>query len=276
MGRFKIKKRELWIDMTPMSDVMVLLLTFFMLTATFVKPEPVKVQTPGSVSSINVPDHDVLTILIDPKGRIFMSLDKKTDMMSTLDAISEKYNISFTLDEKRTFGSVPSFGVPINELKSFLDLELGASIGALYYDYDKYRLDRESNCYVRTSSKKGFLMYPVVTDLRVAMVYRYGHSVKNKYKFDQVKQLARVEAKTIYNKHRQEQRDSVNAAREKERKIKLAAKAEKATADSIAKATAKAEKAAKDSLAREQAKSAKAEKQAKQHEKLTKNGIEYI
>jgi biopolymer transport protein ExbD len=123
MGRFKIKKRELWIDMTPMSDVMVLVLTFFMLTATFVKPEPVKVQTPGSVSSINVPDHDVLTILIDPKGRIFMSLDKKTDMMSTLDAISEKYNISFTLDEKRTFGSVPSFGVPINELKSFLDLD---------------------------------------------------------------------------------------------------------------------------------------------------------
>lgn len=158
-----------------------------------------------------------------------------------------------------TFGGI----IPMYTYKkSFLDLELGASIGALYYDYDKYRLDRESNCYVRTSSKKGFLMYPVVTDLRVAMVYRYGHSVKNKYKFDQVKQLARVEAKTIYNKHRQEQRDSVNAAREKERKIKLAAKAEKATADSIAKATAKAEKAAKDSLAREQAKSAKAEKQA--------------
>ena len=105
-------------------------------------------------------------------------------------------------------------------------------------------------------------MYPVVTDLRVAMVYRYGQSVKNKYKFDQAKQLARVEAKTIYNKHRQEQRDSVNAAREKERKIKLAAKAEKATADSIAKATAKAEKAMKDSVAREQAKTAKAEKQA--------------
>ncbi|EJX04956.1 Biopolymer transport protein ExbD/TolR, partial [gut metagenome] len=36
--------------MTPMSDVMVLLLTFFMLTATFVKEEPIKVNTPGSVS----------------------------------------------------------------------------------------------------------------------------------------------------------------------------------------------------------------------------------
>lgn len=32
MGKLKIKKKDIWIDMTPMSDVMVLLLTFFMLT----------------------------------------------------------------------------------------------------------------------------------------------------------------------------------------------------------------------------------------------------
>ena len=42
--------------MTPMSDVMVLLLTFFMLTATFVKEEPIQVQTPGSVSEIKIPE----------------------------------------------------------------------------------------------------------------------------------------------------------------------------------------------------------------------------
>ena len=41
MGRFKVKKQDTFIDMTPMSDVMVLLLTFFMLTATFVKEEPI-------------------------------------------------------------------------------------------------------------------------------------------------------------------------------------------------------------------------------------------
>ena len=32
MGKVKIKKSDIWIDMTPMSDVMVLLLTFFMMT----------------------------------------------------------------------------------------------------------------------------------------------------------------------------------------------------------------------------------------------------
>jgi len=45
MGKVKIKKEDVWIDMTPMSDVMTLLLTFFMLTSTFVKNEPVKVNT---------------------------------------------------------------------------------------------------------------------------------------------------------------------------------------------------------------------------------------
>ena len=48
MGKIKIKKNDVWIDMTPMSDVMVLLLTFFMLSANFVKNEVVKVVTPAS------------------------------------------------------------------------------------------------------------------------------------------------------------------------------------------------------------------------------------
>ena len=41
--------------MTAMSDVTVLLLTFFMLTSTFVKKEPVQVTTPASVSEIKIP-----------------------------------------------------------------------------------------------------------------------------------------------------------------------------------------------------------------------------
>ncbi len=47
MGKVKIKKNDIWIDMTPMSDVMVLLLTFFMLTSTFVKDEAVKSKHAG-------------------------------------------------------------------------------------------------------------------------------------------------------------------------------------------------------------------------------------
>ena len=65
MGKVKVKKADVWIDMTPMSDVMVLLLTFFMLTSTFVKNEAVKVVTPGSVSEIKLRETNVLTVLCD-------------------------------------------------------------------------------------------------------------------------------------------------------------------------------------------------------------------
>lgn len=84
MAKIKIKKADVWIDMTPMSDVMVLLLTFFMLTSTFVKQEPVKVQTPGSVSEIKVPENNVLNVLVGKDGKIFMSMDKTTDTQAAL------------------------------------------------------------------------------------------------------------------------------------------------------------------------------------------------
>lgn len=125
MGRFSLKKRDTFIDMTPMSDVMVLLLTFFMLTATFVKKEPVQINTPGSVSSINVPDHDVITIMIDPKGRVFMSMDKKTDLMSALDVVAEKYNLNLSMQQKRAFANSSSFGVPMSQLEAFLNMQDG-------------------------------------------------------------------------------------------------------------------------------------------------------
>lgn len=84
MGKVKIKKADVWIDMTPMSDVMVLLLTFFMLTSTFVKNEAVKVNTPGSVSEIKVPETEVLQILVDKGGKIFIGLDKPGYMQEML------------------------------------------------------------------------------------------------------------------------------------------------------------------------------------------------
>ena len=60
--------------MTAMSDVTVLLLTFFMLTSTFIQKEPVQVSTPGSVSEIKIPDTNILQILVDSKGKVFKLL----------------------------------------------------------------------------------------------------------------------------------------------------------------------------------------------------------
>ena len=108
--------------MTAMSDVTVLLLTFFMLTSTFVKKEPVQVTTPASVSEIKIPETNVLQILVDPEGQIFMSLDKQQDMQAVLESMGEEYGIKFTPEQEKRFTLATTFGVPIRSMQQFLDL----------------------------------------------------------------------------------------------------------------------------------------------------------
>jgi biopolymer transport protein ExbD len=122
MGKVKIKKSDVWIDMTPMSDVMVLLLTFFMLTSTFVKQEPVKVNTPGSVSEIKVPEQNVLNILVGNDGKIFMSMDKTTDVVATLEDVIGQFGIALTAEQEAKFKDDPMWGVPMNDLVNYLNL----------------------------------------------------------------------------------------------------------------------------------------------------------
>jgi outer membrane transport energization protein ExbD (TC 2.C.1.1.1) len=123
MGKVKIKKSDTWIDMTPMSDVMVLLLTFFMLTSTFVKQEPVKVNTPGSVSEIKVPEKNVLNILVSNDGKIFMSMDKTTDIQATLASVTAQFGITLNKAQEKKFLNDPMWGVPMSELQNYLNLE---------------------------------------------------------------------------------------------------------------------------------------------------------
>ena len=122
MGRAQIKKKSTFIDMTAMSDVTVLLLTFIMLTSTFVKKEPVQVTTPASVSEIKIPETNVLQILVDPEGKIFMSLDKQQDMQAVLESMGEEYGIKFTPEQEKRFILSSTFGVPIRSMQKYLDL----------------------------------------------------------------------------------------------------------------------------------------------------------
>ena len=69
MGRVKIARKSTFIDMTAMSDVTVLLLTFFMLTSTFLQKEPTIVFTPSSVSEEKVPVKDLVTILVSSEDK---------------------------------------------------------------------------------------------------------------------------------------------------------------------------------------------------------------
>ena len=123
MGKVKIKKADVWIDMTPMSDVMVLLLTFFMLTSTFVKNEAVKVNTPGSIMETKVPENNVLSILIDKHGKVFLGMDKPGDFTNVLTTMTDQFGIQLNGQQLETFCTATNVGVPMDEIPALLSLD---------------------------------------------------------------------------------------------------------------------------------------------------------
>lgn len=138
MGKVKIKKKSTHIDMTAMSDVTVLLLTFFMLTSTFLQKEPVTVITPPSVSEEKVPDANLLSVLVSPEGKVFLEVlgskdstmkseTVRADLLKNMVAEYKKThpsaNLAFTNKEIETFSKLNAFGVPITKMKEWLNLE---------------------------------------------------------------------------------------------------------------------------------------------------------
>ncbi len=141
MGKVKIKRKSTLIDMTAMSDVTVLLLTFFMLTSTFLQKEPVTVMTPSSVSEQKVPTANLASILVSPEGKVFISLagDADAEMKdewgteairaSVLKEAVKLYNqqnpskaVQLSDADIATFSKINMFGVPFQVLHQFLSM----------------------------------------------------------------------------------------------------------------------------------------------------------
>lgn len=125
MAKVKIGKKDTFIDMTAMSDVTVLLLTFFMLTANFIPLEPVQVITPSSVIETKVPDFNFVTILVDPEGRVYLNLDRKEDKRAALERMGSMYEVSFSEQEKAAFAEPTTFAsVPMKAMQQYLRMDM--------------------------------------------------------------------------------------------------------------------------------------------------------
>jgi biopolymer transport protein ExbD len=123
MAKIQIKKKDIWIDMTPMSDVMTLLLCFFMLTSTFLTPEPVKVNTPSSVSEVKVPENDVLNILISPEGNIYVGSENKNTMVDMMETVTDKFGISLNSAQLKHFREDAMIGAPMAAFVEYYSLD---------------------------------------------------------------------------------------------------------------------------------------------------------
>lgn len=122
MSRIKPKRKSTLLDMTAMCDVAFLLLTFFMLTSNFTKKEPVQVRTPSSISEIKIPETNIMMILVNSEGKVFIGIDGQESRQQWLTKMGETYNVQFTPKELKEFSLINSFGVPMNLMKPFLAL----------------------------------------------------------------------------------------------------------------------------------------------------------
>lgn len=126
MSKVKVPRKSTVVDMTAMTDVAFLLLTFFMLATKFKPDEPVIVNTPSSISEIKLPETDILQLTIDKDSRVFFSVDGQQTRVDILDRIGAKYGLKFTDHQKQEFSLLSSFGVPVKSLGQFLDLDAEA------------------------------------------------------------------------------------------------------------------------------------------------------
>lgn len=123
MSKVKVPRKSTVVDMTAMTDVAFLLLTFFMLATKFKPDEPVTVTTPSSISEIKLPETDILLLTIDKDSKVYFAMDGDQNKITLLEKMGEKYKVTFTPEQKKAFSLLSSFGVSIKQLGPYLDLD---------------------------------------------------------------------------------------------------------------------------------------------------------
>ncbi len=122
MPKIKMPKGTPSIDMTPMVDLAFLLVTFFMLTASFRNAEPVTVETPSSISDKIIPEN-VLMVTLDKDGRVFFNLSDAEARKEMLNSMLQKYKIGLSEEKIEEFSFMSTFGCTMQELPAYMNTE---------------------------------------------------------------------------------------------------------------------------------------------------------
>ncbi len=73
-GKKKMRRLGIRIDMTPMVDIAFLLLTFFMLTSVFRRPQTMEINMPPKEVEVEVAESNLLTLRVVADGNIYWNM----------------------------------------------------------------------------------------------------------------------------------------------------------------------------------------------------------
>ncbi|MBK7035046.1 MAG: biopolymer transporter ExbD [Chitinophagales bacterium] len=127
MPKIKVKRSSTIVDMTAMTDVSFLLLTFFILTAKFRPSQPVVIDMPSSESETVVPDN-LMVISVDKEGKVYYSMDNPKVKIVTLQNLIERYGATYpalndlTDQQIANFANVEMMGYEIAQLPQVLSM----------------------------------------------------------------------------------------------------------------------------------------------------------
>mgnify|MGYP002344500888 CR=1 FL=1 len=154
MPKIKLPVKSPHIDMTPMVDLFSLLLTFFMLTATFKTPEAAPIDSPNSVSEKKAPESDLITVLVSKDGKIFLNFDNGRDTAAKIREnvfkhIGEQYKLNITNGDVKQFNKEASFGMPANKILPWLRTENSEAKKDFQVGIPYDSLNNEFNMWIR-------------------------------------------------------------------------------------------------------------------------------
>jgi biopolymer transport protein ExbD len=115
-------RKGISLDMTAMCDMAFLLLTFFILTAKMKTPEPIQVDIPASISTLKVPETEMLKISVSDSGAVFISIGEKPVREKMIAEISKNYNLGLSEKEINQFSQIEMFGLPFSQIKGYLSV----------------------------------------------------------------------------------------------------------------------------------------------------------
>ena len=127
MPHIKMAKKSTDTDMTPFVDIAFLILSFFIMATKFKPAEPVKVETPNSVSSKMLKEENAVLITIDPESKVYLNISAPKDnekLGIIIEGINKSRNLGLTAAEMASFKTAPIIGVPFGGLKQLLNLPI--------------------------------------------------------------------------------------------------------------------------------------------------------